>query len=394
MEDHILSAAMKLSHGEDLKTTICCLHDGIKASEDALTRDLEAFNWFDLSIPTDLLNCQPSQSLPAAEINYSSLLPSEFQNPAGPQNAAGIASPPYTPEGFPSTSAIHPPPCINPQLLEFGQLRLNEDAPIVGDGPHGGNGNSARQACEVESDGRNGEMGGKNGEDGDAAGVKESQEDNMEEHCEEKGQENGEDMGVKEPPEDKMEEDHEEKGQENGGDKDTMGGKEAREDEMEEDDKVEEDDEDESQEELEDVAPVDFHSDLSSEEEEKQEEEEEEDEEEQDKKQKDAAESDPEESDAVEEDTVGEDPEESDAAGEDSAEEDSVEEDEESRENGEDAEQVDLRRSARLQNQSGNPPSYHEPLAATRQQPGRNAIKSKPSRIRANLLEVVSVSFN
>jgi hypothetical protein len=44
MEDHVLSAAMKLSHGEDLITTITGLHEKIKASEDALTRNLEAFN--------------------------------------------------------------------------------------------------------------------------------------------------------------------------------------------------------------------------------------------------------------------------------------------------------------------------------------------------------------
>jgi hypothetical protein len=54
MEDHVLSAAMKLSHGEDLMTTITGLHEGIKALEDALTHNLEAFNWFNLSIPTDL----------------------------------------------------------------------------------------------------------------------------------------------------------------------------------------------------------------------------------------------------------------------------------------------------------------------------------------------------
>jgi hypothetical protein len=54
MEDHILLAAMKLSHGEDLITIITGLHKGIKASEDALTCDLEAFNWFNLSIPFNL----------------------------------------------------------------------------------------------------------------------------------------------------------------------------------------------------------------------------------------------------------------------------------------------------------------------------------------------------
>ena len=97
---------MKLSHGKDLRMTISCLHEGIKASEDALTCDLEAFNWFNLSISTNLLNCQPLQSLLAAEINYLSLLPNKFKNPVGLENAAGLASPPCTPKGFPSASAI------------------------------------------------------------------------------------------------------------------------------------------------------------------------------------------------------------------------------------------------------------------------------------------------
>jgi hypothetical protein len=133
MEDHIFSAAMKLSQGEDLITTITGLHEGIKALEDALTRDLEAFNWYNLSIPTDLLICQPSQSLPAAEINYSSLLLNQFKTLVGLENAAGLASPPYTPKGFPSASTMLQSPSINPQLLEFGQLRLNEDVSMVED---------------------------------------------------------------------------------------------------------------------------------------------------------------------------------------------------------------------------------------------------------------------
>jgi hypothetical protein len=116
MEDHVLSAAMKLSHGEDLITTITCLHEGIKALEDALTHDLEAFNWFNLSIPTDLLICQPSQSLPTAEINYSLLFPSQFKTLVGLENTAGLASPPYTPKGFPSASTILQSPSINPNF--------------------------------------------------------------------------------------------------------------------------------------------------------------------------------------------------------------------------------------------------------------------------------------
>ena len=190
MEDHVLLAAMKLSHGEDLRTTISCLHEGIKALEDVLTCNLEAFDWFDLFIPTDLLNCQLSQSLPAAEINYLLLLPNKFENPVGLENAAGVTSPPYTPKGFPSASAIPQSPCINPQLLEFGQPRLNEDIPIVEDNylqtemwmqteqdgeprkheeqmvqldnSDGCNEDSRRQVCEEDSDGRNGESRGKN----------------------------------------------------------------------------------------------------------------------------------------------------------------------------------------------------------------------------------------
>jgi hypothetical protein len=133
MEDHVLLAAMKLSHGETLITTTTGLHEGIKASEDALTHDLEAFNWFNLSIPTDLLICQPSQSLPAAKINYSSLLLNQFKTLVGLENTAKLASPPYTPKGFPSASTILQLPSINPPLLEFGQLRLNEDILMVED---------------------------------------------------------------------------------------------------------------------------------------------------------------------------------------------------------------------------------------------------------------------
>ena len=115
MEDHVLLAAMKLSHGEDLRMMISCLQKGIKASEDVLTCSLETFNWFDLSIPTDLLNCQPCQFLPAAEINYLSLLPNEIKNLVGLENAGGLASPPCTPKGFfSSASTIPESPCINP----------------------------------------------------------------------------------------------------------------------------------------------------------------------------------------------------------------------------------------------------------------------------------------
>jgi hypothetical protein len=380
MEDHVLSAAMKLSHGEDLITTITGLHEGIKASEDALTHDLEAFNWFNLSIPTDLLICQPSQSLPTAEINYSSLLLNQFKTPVGLENAAGLTSPPYTSKGFPSTSTILQSPSINFQFLEFGQLRLNEDIPMVEDNcmqtetrmqtkqdgepkKHeeqmtqldnldAGNENSGRHVCEENSDGRNGKSRGKKGEDKHAIRVKEAQEDKIEEDYKEKGQEKQE--------------------------------------------KQQDEQKDEDQETKVDQRSFDFDSHLSSKEEKKEEEEEKKDlqEQEQDKKEKDAAESDLEKSDLEEErgeqlDAVEENVEESDAVEEDSAEEDREEKDKE---------QVkllpehDLCRSANLQMQTTNPPSSYEPLARTQKQPGGNASKSKPSKTRANLLEIVSVS--
>jgi hypothetical protein len=72
MEDHILSAAMRLSHGEDLDATMSQLHIDITACEDALARDLEAAHWFDLGIPTDRLTSHCSQPLPPAETEDSS----------------------------------------------------------------------------------------------------------------------------------------------------------------------------------------------------------------------------------------------------------------------------------------------------------------------------------
>jgi hypothetical protein len=107
MEDHVLLAAMKLSHGEDLITTITGLHEGIKALEDVLTHNLEAFNWFNLSIPTDVLICQPSQSLPAAEINYFSLF-SKLRLALKTQ--LGSHPHPTHPRAFP----LHPPFCSRP----------------------------------------------------------------------------------------------------------------------------------------------------------------------------------------------------------------------------------------------------------------------------------------
>lgn len=76
-------AAMKVSNGQDLDEVLDCLHAKIKASEDALVHDLEALNWFDLSIPTHLLKCQPSTSLPLPEVSYSSVLQNVIGDPAG-----------------------------------------------------------------------------------------------------------------------------------------------------------------------------------------------------------------------------------------------------------------------------------------------------------------------
>jgi hypothetical protein len=199
-----------------------------------------------LFIPTDLLICQPSQSLPAAEINYSSLLPNQFKTPVGLENTAGLTSPPYTPKGFPSASTILHSPSIIPQLLEFGQLRLNEDIPMVEDncvqtetwvqteqdgepGKHeeqmtqldnsdAGNENSGRHVCEENSDGRNGESRGEKEEDKHAIGVKEAQEDKMEEDHEEKRQEKQEN----EQQEEQEDEDQETKVNQRGFDFDSL----------------------------------------------------------------------------------------------------------------------------------------------------------------------------
>ena len=243
MEAHVLSAAIKLSHGEDLRMTISCLHEGIKASKDVLTHDLQAFNWFDLSIFTDILNCQPSQSLPAAEINY--LLPNKIKNLVGLENAGGLTSPPCTPKGFfPSASTIPQSPCINPQILEFGQLRVNEDIPMVEgnllqaetqmqpeqdgaprkheeqtvqlDDLDGCNEDSRRQVCKEDSDGRNGESRGENMEDKDAMGVKEVQE---EEDHEEKGQEEKQEYEWQEEQEQEQEDQQQQEQDKQGQDK-------------------------------------------------------------------------------------------------------------------------------------------------------------------------------
>ena len=127
-----------------------------------------------------------------------------------------------------------------------------------------------------------------------------------------------------------------------------------------------------------------------------------EEEEEKDDEEKDVAVSDPEEEggeqlDAKESVADESDAAEEDVVEEDSAEEDREEEDMEQEENKEDLEQVkvppkhDMCRSTRLRMQSANPSSSYEPPARTQKQPGGNASRSRPSRTRANLLEVVIV---
>lgn len=159
MEDHILSAALKLSYGENFGTTLTCLHDGIKATENSLTRDLEACNWFDLSIPTNALNNQPSQSLPAAEIDYSSLLQTALEKLVANDSIGGLASPPYSPSHFPSSSTIAGSPCINPQLLDLHQITLDDqDMPMAeedgGDGDSRGGVKQAEEAVKENNEGQ------------------------------------------------------------------------------------------------------------------------------------------------------------------------------------------------------------------------------------------------
>lgn len=89
MENHVLSAAMSLACGGNINSTLNNLHSAIKGSEDALTSDLEASNWFHLSTPTDLLKSAPSQSLPSAEINYASVLQIALERVSGQETHLG-----------------------------------------------------------------------------------------------------------------------------------------------------------------------------------------------------------------------------------------------------------------------------------------------------------------
>jgi hypothetical protein len=324
MEDHILSAAMKLSHGEDLVTTMSCLHDGIKASEDALSHDVQACNWFCLTKPTDCLNVQPSPSSHTEEFDHSSLSQNPFKNLVGDKNTVGLASPPCSPKGLPSAPRFPIADCIDPQLLHLGGLSLDEDLMAEDMDP---------------SDGSGDDSGGENKEDGDVMRVEDAQEDQVEEDHTEEGQENKvKSMCLSNIRHIKgliicsagMRVDH----------------------------------------------SYDFDSDLTSEEESEQEQEQEQ---EEDKKEQDSEEEHAQQEDAVEEDVVEED-----AVEEDAVEED---QEQENREDAEQVNMLSLRRSARLQTKTPNPVPSHEHLASTEKQPGGSTIKSKPSRTRPNLLE-------
>lgn len=416
MENHILSAALKLSYGKDLATTISHLHDGIKAAEDVLTRDLQACNWFNLSIPTDLLHCQPSQSLPEAEINYSSLLPQNalsniFDNNC---NTGGLASPPDSPSTFPSASAIPGSPCINPQLLSLTHLSLNEG---------------------IQAGYRRG-------------GVKEAEEDEVEQDKEEQGKQELEDEGQEEQEnevdkrgtsfsnthhikrliicsvgmtvdsrldydsdltelssveedqqagEEQDEEDEEQDIAEEKHLEDEDNNAEDEDDNSEDDDDNAEDEDDNAEDHhedanqkyaadqdmvLEDAVMKDAVEDNGDEE---------------DAVMEDAAEENGEKEDAVEEDGGEEDEEQENEEEEhqkekDAAEEDEGEEDEE-QEVIDKVEDLDIRRSARLRAQSANPALYRELLATPPEQPRGDRSKPKPPRTRASLLDVVSLQI-
>jgi hypothetical protein len=130
MEDHILSAAMKLSQGKHLETTMSSLYEAIKASEHLLTSDLEASKWFDLSVPTDLLNSPSAYPSLAAAINQANSHNS-LKRLVGNKNTGGLVTPPYSPKAFASAPAPPRSPCKKPPLLGLSHLTLNEDVPMA-----------------------------------------------------------------------------------------------------------------------------------------------------------------------------------------------------------------------------------------------------------------------
>ena len=72
IEDRILSAAVSLSHGENLDFVMENLHSEMKAFEDVLANDIEASNWFDFSAPADTTTLD-------SEIHFSPLFPNQSQ---------------------------------------------------------------------------------------------------------------------------------------------------------------------------------------------------------------------------------------------------------------------------------------------------------------------------
>jgi hypothetical protein len=130
MENHILSAAVGLSQGKHLETTMTSLYEAIKASEDLLTSDLEASKWFNLSVGTELLNTPSTYSSLAAAINQANLHNS-LKRRVGDKNTGGLVTPPYSPKAFPSAPAPPRSPCNKPPLLGLSNLTLNEDVPMA-----------------------------------------------------------------------------------------------------------------------------------------------------------------------------------------------------------------------------------------------------------------------
>jgi hypothetical protein len=407
MEDYILSAAMKLSHGEDLWTTMSCLHDEIKASEDVLICDPKACNWFDLSIPTELLNRQPSQS----------------KNTIGNEYTSGLASPPDTPKALPSTSAIPQLSCINPHLLQLCDLSLNEDVAMAEDTriltkiqtqteqdtkcqePKAqsawldkldvSDDRGMREVHEKDSIGRNANGRGDNE-------VKEAQEDVVKEVHREEGQESEQESEVNQRGmclsnichlksfiicSVGMTANHHLNLDSNPSCKEGEGEKQRRQEEEDgrEKDTMKEDAEGQDAVDVEDVEEEHRKYTMKEDAEESDVEEEHEDE------------SDTAEEHGEESDTAEEHGEESDTAEEDTVEKNGEEEEDKKQENSEDTEQVkhlpilNLRRSTCLQMQTANPASSDENFATTQKQSGGNTRKSKPPRSRANLFDVVSV---
>jgi hypothetical protein len=161
VEDDILSAAVKISHGEDLGTTISCLRNGLGASLHALEGDAKACDWFSLTKPTDCLSLFPQRE----EFDRLSL---------SDENPVRLASRPCSPKGFPSGLGI--PYCINPQLLLLDGLSINADAPM------------AKGADPLY---------GRRAEDGDGARVEEEVQGEQGHESEEEREEEEEESGIK-----------------------------------------------------------------------------------------------------------------------------------------------------------------------------------------------------